>query len=755
MSLIYWLMGLDHPWSVAGATGWVFRAVAPLATPWLVLIALAGLVAAGLNLLPTTVATWRTRFLLVGVRLGAFALLLLLAAQVEVELNVTRRVQPTLAVLLDTSASMGLRDAGEATRLEAAKAALATGPLAKLGDQARVVRYDFDWDLHPHNDKAEPNGATRLIDSIASVSAREGDDLRAVVLLTDGNDTAGDHGRLLAPILAARRLPVHSIVVGRSDARGQARLRLGEGASVVRLGDEVRLRANLTATELPEQSVTVRVFQEGKPEPVASRENVRLGKENVDLTFVLKPERAGRYDYRVVAEGVKSAASAQALVAQRQVDVVDSRIHVLYVDIPRDERKILGHWLARDPVVDLATLTLMPKGGWYGQGAIQHKNVGEGIPNDEAELFKYDLVILGDIPRAYFRSGGDVAETRLQRLVDFVSRRVGGLVTLGGRSVYGAGQYQDSALARVLPFSLDFRDEPQIAKPFRISPTPSGLAHPLMTLEFEASTNREAWLDLPTLDGSNRVGAVRPGASLLAVRETDAGPVPLVALQNVGKGQVLSLAFDTSWRWEMMRPAEGEDYYRRFWGNAVRVLAPDPRLAPHRPQVMRYESNPAVGQTLTLATRLVDETFRPVANADISVRVTSPSGKAVTHLPKSGRQAPGLYEYDVRLDEPGSWEVATTYQGKTVTERIVAGAAQNELDDPRARPDLMAELAAATGGKSVSVEHAADLVPALDLSPRLETRPAAVALWNLPATLFLLLALVCVDCYVRKRRGMA
>lgn len=92
--------------------------------------------------------------------------------------------------------------------------------------------------------------------------------------------------------------------------------------------------------------------------------NLRVGSGPVAVAFAIRPEKAGRRTYRIVAEGIKGAISQQTLMAEREVDVIDARIKVLYVDIPRDERKILAHWLARDPVIDLATLTLLPKGGW-------------------------------------------------------------------------------------------------------------------------------------------------------------------------------------------------------------------------------------------------------------------------------------------------------------------------------------------------------------------------------------------------------
>jgi len=760
VSLVYWLLGLPSPGTIVHSTGWVWYAASPVGTSTLVFLIVLGLCVAGLNLLPQNVMPWSTRFTLTIVRMVGFGLLVLMLCQLELRLELERVVRPQVAVLTDISGSMGVRDMAGKTRLEAARGVL-DDLLASIGNRADLIEYTFNWRLEGRSARtvSEPAGSTRLIDALAEVARREAD-LHAVVILSDGNDTTGNRGALVAPLLAARRIPVYPVVLGDPNAPRLVSVKITGAGEYVRLGDELRLVATLTAHGLDGQAVTVRLLEEGNPKPLATRENVRLGKGPVEVAFVTKPDKAGVKTYRIVTEGVRGSVSERSLVAERRVEVVNSKIRVLYLDIPRDERKILGHWLSVDPVVDLATLTMLPKGGWYAQGALQHENAGDGLPNQEAELCRYDVVILGDIPRSYFRSGGDVSESKLERLAEFVSRRGGGLITLGGRSVYAAGQYHDSALARILPFTIEPTDKPQVPYLFKITPTAAGLSHPLMQLEWEPEANREAWYDLPPLDGCNRVGRIKPGASLLAVRTLDEGPMPMIAIQNVGKGRVLSLAVDTTWRWEMLRPEEGEDYFRRFWGNAVRVLAPDPRITPNRPQVLRSQSATPVGQTITLSTRLVDSLYKPIRGADLVVKVTSPSGKVTNIYPCDGRQAPGLYEYDIPLDEPGQWEVAAKYKDHVVVERIAAGESTEELDDPRSRPEELAELAEATGGKLLRPDEApSSLVKMLELEGaggqgRRLTQTVSVPVWNLPVTLALFVALVCADCYVRKRRGM-
>ncbi len=752
MRLIYWLLGLEETGAIERASEWTWYAAAPTAGIVIAVVGLLAVAAAALNLLPQNVMPWRTRLGLTALRLFGFALLLVLLVQLELRLTVQRRRAPNVAILCDTSGSMGLKDVAGKSRLDAA-VATDNELQAALDGRCDVARYDFAWQLQAANGKRAAEGMTNLMGAVAEISRRE-NDLQAVILLTDGNDTARNRGDLVAPLLADQGVPVYPVVFGQDTAPKLAQVRIKGAGDYVRLSDEVRITAEVSARNLEEQIVRVHLYQAGKKEPLVTKENVRIGKASAAVAFIVKPAEPGFRTYRVVVDGVKGTTSDRLLVSEHQVEVIDSRIRVLYLDIPRDERKILGHWLARDPVIDLATLTMLPKGGWYAQGNMYHKNAGDGLPSKEEDLYQYDIIVFGDIPRAYFREGGDVAETKMRWLAEFVARRGGGLITLGGRNVYAAGQYQESVLASLLPFKIEATDQPQIKGTFSVSPTTLGLGHPIMQLEPDPERNREAWLDLPQLEGCNTVGPAKPGAALLAVRLQESGPAPVIAVQNVGKGKVLALSVDTTWRWEMQRPADGPDYFRRFWGNAIRVLAPDPRLQPGRPQVQRYRSNVAVGQQLTMSTRLVSKTYRPVRGANVRVRVAKPSGKEYSVFPRDGRGTPGLYEYDLDIDEPGQWSVTTSYEDKEVLEQFSAGDSREELQDPRARPQPMARLAEATGGKLFTADQLASLLKELKLSPRHDAKTYTIAIWNRPLVMILIVLAVALDCLIRKRRGM-
>ena len=106
----------------------------------------------------------------------------------------------------------------------------------------------------------------------------------------------------------------------------------------------------------------------------------------------------------------------------------------------------------------------------------------------------------------------------------------------------------------------------------RVRVTLDGLRHPMMRI---AATDEEAsrrWAQLPALAGHVRLGAPRPGASVLAVADGAGGALePVVASQRFGAGRTLVFAGEASWRWKMMLPAS-DGTYDRFWRQAARWL---------------------------------------------------------------------------------------------------------------------------------------------------------------------------------------
>src|SRR5574340_595789 len=85
---------------------------------------------------------------------------------------------------------------------------------------------------------------------------------------------------------------------------------------------------------------------------------------------------------------------------------------------------------------------------------------------------------------------------------------------------------------------------------------------------------------MPSLDGIN---LLEPKSSAIVLLEsTDGIPWPILTVSSYGKGRVLTLATDYSWKWDMGMVAKGKGNlaYLRLVDRMVRWLTQDPGLDP-------------------------------------------------------------------------------------------------------------------------------------------------------------------------------
>ena len=91
--------------------------------------------------------------------------------------------------------------------------------------------------------------------------------------------------------------------------------------------------------------------------------------------------------------------------------------------------------------------------------------------------------------------------------------------------------------------------------------------------------NVKLWHELPGFFWNYPVTKLRPGATpLLAHPSAKMGdlPMPLLAYQHYGKGQVLFCGFEETWRWRLNTQ---DKIFGRFWGQVLLYMALPHKLA--------------------------------------------------------------------------------------------------------------------------------------------------------------------------------
>ena len=211
----------------------------------------------------------------------------------------------------------------------------------------------------------------------------------------------------------------------------------------------------------------------------------------------------------------------------RLVNVEDGKRRILYFEgEPRWEYKFIRRAETDDHVVQLVSMLRTTENKIYRQGIDDPKELAAGFPTTAEELFAYQAVIIGSVEADYF--------TPAQRdlLTQFVDRRGGGLLLLGGRSALADGGWAASGLADLLPVVLPSRKGTFHRDNATVELTPAGMDSIICRLSEDPGTNAARWKKLPYIMDYEDPGVPKPGGAELVQMNAGGRKLPLLITQN-------------------------------------------------------------------------------------------------------------------------------------------------------------------------------------------------------------------------------
>ena len=732
------------------------------------------------------------RALLVALRLSAVAIVLIMLAHWALVLRITG--PPSIALVIDRSASMGIADRydekelparirerlvangmSEPTRLNLAKL-LATGEDGRLLDQLaeryRLQLYLAAGGVERVPDSSDTAAQLRAVrdltaDGADSHASRLGDAVRhvlddfrgappaAVILLSDGVTTEGVP--LADAAQYARRRGVPIVAVGLGSARPPRDIEIADVLvdDVVFVDDSVNVQVQIKASGLEGEPATLTLRRDGDPSPLAQMA-ITIPPSGQTLTERLahRPTEAGQIAYVVEITPCDDETNRQNNRQRRVVDVRDERIRVLLVyGYPNYEFRFLKTLLDRDSTIELATYVQDAD----PEHAEQDKSALRSFPVSREELFEHDVLIIGDVdPRLLPRSVW-------QNLRTFVAEKGGGVAFLAGpRSL--PWLYQDNLdVSALLPVELgelaaasDSQLPSEISLGFTVRPTPLGLQTPVMQLGDTVADSEQIWRNLPPLYWLFEIDQLKPGAQVLAdsALRTPHSALPLICFQYVGAGRVLFHAIDSTWRWRL---GAGDVYFARYWVQTIRFLARSKLASGRGAQLTSDRREYRRGEAIDLRARFLDPRLAPAGDEVTVILDTQDLPRRRVTL----RRNPGVeYVFQTSLaDLPeGRYEVLLTepqLPGSPPATRFSVTAPPGEL--ARLEMDAAALSAAAetTRGKFYTISNADRLVDELPAGRRVpvENLPP-FNIWNRWWMLAAFLVAITAEWILRKRKGM-
>ncbi|HUG42042.1 MAG TPA: glutamine amidotransferase [Longimicrobiales bacterium] len=696
---------------------------------------------------------------LAAIRLALLALVLGLLSRPVLLIPTVVPQQNYLAVLVDDSRSMRLDDgAARAGFIEETLLDPDSGVRRALESGFRLRFYRFSQDTHRlADDEAPEYGGTRtrlgraldrVRDELASVP------LSGIVLATDGADHAPAELDASLTRLRAAGLPVFAIGVGSEDPSGDVEVVSISAPATVLAGSRTTADVVLEHRGFRGRPITVQVEQDGRL--VGSKE-VRLGDDGATTVRVEfdAPESGFRsFRFRVpVQEGERIDRNNErdAIVRVRK-----GPEKVLYFEgEPRHEVAFLRRAVAGDDALQLVVLQRTDEERYLRLGVDSAAELLDGFPRTREALFAYRGLVLGSVEASHF------SHEQLAMIAEFVERRGGGLLMLGGRGAFAEGGWAGTPVERVLPVRLDARpaDSLFLART-KVSATRAAATHPITRLTGDSIT---PWGSLPALTVFNRLGSARPGAEALLVGAAPSlgGEQVILAHQRYGRGRAAVFAVQDSWMWRMHADIPLEDRtHQRLWRQLLRWLVAE------TPDALEPELPAApvpTGEAVEVRARVEGPAFAGVNGARVLARVTAPSG-ATAELPLdwsivrdgeyAGRFRPietGLHRIAVEAgEEAGGGSGILAAEGV-----VMAGPSMEEYFGARMRRPVLERIAAETGGRFYAAADVGRLPEDLTYTARGVTVVEEKELWDMPAAFLLILLLLAAEWMLRRRRGLA
>jgi len=646
-----------------------------------------------------------------------------------------------VAIMLDTSGSMTFNEGGS-TRMDQAQALLTPDALAGIANIYNILPYGFADSANTMDAFSilpDPGTATNLGQSVLqTLRQASGASLGAVILVSDGADNSGAISQSELSEIASFGVPIHSVGIGRESIPED--LELSEILLPEKALPGTTLSARVAIRHDQGGSARVKVYD---GDTFLTTQDIVLGNDqNMTLAFVdIEVPEPGQLDLRFTLDPINNESNLANNTRSRVVDVGESRYKVLYVEgEPRWEYKFLQRALNDDPSIQLSTLLKVTPNKYYRQGIESPEQLENGFPEERAELFNYDALIIGSLNAA------ELTSEQHAMIRDFVSDRGGSLMMLAGLNGLGLGGWGETVVNEILPSRLNADNAAFVREKASVTLTDSGRLAPMLQFSDSESENERLWSELPEIADHQQLGPLRPAATTLLGINVEGRIQPLLVTQPYGKGQSYILATGGTWRWQMSLPV-ADMRHETFWRQLTRgLVANSPRPFELTSRVQNEQ--------ISVRAQVRDPDAEENQGLEISAVVSSENSDVVSLDLQPVPGQPGVYEASFTPNQTGLYSIeAISRVGESLVSATTTAVRYDEgqeIFNVRQNRPLLERISLLTGGQYWSPEQWDEIPEAISHSTAGITEQQISYLWDAPFFFLLLILLKTAEWLLRR-----
>ena len=576
--------------------------------------------------------------------------------------------------------------------------------------------------------------------------------LRAVVLISDGDWNTGIEPVAAAQKMRRRKIPLYAIATGSDKTLPDLDISDLTAPTYGITGENVQIPFTITSSLKRDVRTVVRLRDLKTGQERTKNITIPAGQAYYEsILWRLKNEGTSTLELSIpVSNG------ELVTINNKRAFTISGRREALKVLViestPRWEYRFIRNALYRDPGVTVDCLLLHPKlGVGDGPGYIQE------FPNQLEDLQKYDVVFIGDIGISDDPTKG-ITTQQAELLKGLVENQASGIVFIPGAQ---GNQFSlaNSALSDLIPVILDDEKKEGFieATPSRLNLTTEGKGSLLTMLGETEEDNPLIWKNLPGFYWHAPIKKAKGGTDVLAVhanRSNQFGRIPMLVTRTAGSGKVLYLGHDSAWRW---RRGVEDLYHYRFWGQVARWMSYQRNMAAgERIRLYFTPDRPKPGESVTLNANAFDPYGAPLKSGDVTIDITAPDGQARRISLDKADGAWGAYSGRFKVTQPGAWNISAAIDEDSIngikTILMAQGTAIEKTGQP-ARIDVLEEMTRVAKGKLMTGDQISGLISEIKSLPNPQPEETRIPLWSHWASASALILLLTIFWIGRKLNG--
>jgi uncharacterized membrane protein len=560
----------------------------------------------------------------------------------------------------------------------------------KVGEAEETETQSISLALNAQGESTEIGSA--INEAVGKFAGRE---VAGVMVLSDFISIKGKDPVESARSLSTQGIPIYTVSLG-LPSPPDIHVRKIIGPDVVFKGDRVPLRVQIESKGYNERTVNITLKIDGNEQP-SQQVKLKDGIQFAELIFVPEQE-SGTVELEVSAAAFNDETTDKNNSASHSVRILDEKIKVLYVEgIPRWEFRYLRWVLLRDPRLDVRFLMTQGDPALAGSSP---SHIG-ALPQNKEELFKYDLIILGDVPAGYFNT------EQLELIDELVKERGGSLMMLAG-PVAAPTSYKDTAIADILPIKIGAGSWNPVPNGTYPVVTSAGRLSQSTSLSLSDDTTDRIWQKVNRMHQLPPVDGAKAGATVLLTHSGSPDgfdQYPLVAWQRYGTGKSLFVGTEDLWR---MRLEVGDRYHARFWGQTIQFLTLSRLLGQNKQITIETDrASFSEGDTVQIYANVLTESFEPVTDIEEYTVLIEPKGSPDSSSEIQLSPVPGtdgLFSGAHVAGKDGAYvlKAEPSDESRANSPEFEVATINPEDRETGARPDIAKEIAEISGGKELN-----------------------------------------------------